>query len=792
MRRYWIALVVVMAVGFGVLAGYEPGIRRTMPPIPERVVTADGTAVVDGAAIRRGQQVWQSIGGQEVGTVWGHGSYVAPDWSADWLHREATQVLDAWARREHGAAYSELSPERQAALRERLALEMRRNTYDPATGRITLGPERALAYQANAAHYAQVFRDGVDAYAIPRGALTDPEKLGDLSAFFWWTSWATVTDRPGEQVSYTQNWPHEPLVGNRPTGSALVWSVLSFVLLLAGIGALVWYQGSRAEAHPFAAELPERDPLFGLHPTPSQRATLKYFWTAAALLVVQVALGAVTAHYGVEGSGFYGLPLARWLPYAVARTWHLQLGIFWIATTWLATGLYMGPAVSGVEPKGQALLVNVLFVALVAIVVGSLAGEWLSVEGRLGGTSWYWFGHQGYEYVDLGRFWQIFLFAGLWIWLALMVRALLPVLRGARGPVALSSAVASAGGAPGAGGEPPQPVGLDREARSLLGLFLLSSVAIALFYGAGFMYGRGSHLALAEYWRWWVVHLWVEGFFEVFATVVIAFLFVRLRLLEIRKASTAVFFSTSVFLAGGIIGTFHHLYFTGTPEAVLALGATFSALEVVPLVLVGLEVWQNLRLARARRWLEAYRWPIYCFVAVAFWNLVGAGLFGFFINPPIALYYMQGLNTTPVHGHTALFGVYGMLGIGLMLFCLRALRPGAAWRNGPLAVAFWCLNGGLAMMVLISVLPLGLLQARASVEVGTWWARSAEFMQQPLMNTIRWLRVPGDTVFAVGALVLGWFVLGLRTGWSLQRRGAVAPGSTQVEEVPGAVRAGRT
>ncbi|MFT3914542.1 MAG: cbb3-type cytochrome c oxidase subunit I [Anaeromyxobacteraceae bacterium] len=395
-------------------------------------------------------------------------------------------------------------------------------------------------------------------------------------------------------------------------------------------------------------------------------------------------------------------------------------------------------------------------------MVGSLAGEWLSVMGKLPGDGWYWFGHQGWEYVDLGRFWQLFLFAGLWIWLALMARALVPVLRRARAPE-------------------------EAEARSLLGLFLLSSVAIALFYGAGLMYGKGSHLAMVEYWRWWVVHLWVEGFFEVFATVVIAFLFVRLKLLEVGKATRATFFSTAVFLAGGIIGTFHHLYFSGTPEAVIALGATFSALEVVPLVLVGLEVWQNLRLARARRWLEAYRWPIWCFVAVAFWNLVGAGLFGFFINPPIALYYMQGLNTTPVHGHTALFGVYGMLGIGLMLFCLRALRPGAAWRDGPLAVAFWCINGGLALMVLLSVLPVGLLQAQASVEVGTWWARSAEFMQRPVMSTLRWLRVPGDTLFAIGAIVLGGFVLGLRTGWSLRRGATVPEGSTEV--LPGEAEA---
>jgi nitric oxide reductase subunit B len=219
------------------------------------------------------------------------------------------------------------------------------------------------------------------------------------------------------------------------------------------------------------------------------------------------------------------------------------------------------------------------------------------------------------------------------------------------------------------------------------------------------------------------------------------------------------------------------------PTSVLALGAVFSALEVVPLVLIGFEAWENIRLTRSRAqapWLGAYKWPVYFFVAVAFWNFVGAGLFGFLINPPVALYYMQGLNTTPVHGHTALFGVYGMLGLGLMLFCLRALKPGMAWKEKPLAIAFWCINIGLLAMVLISVLPVGLMQAWASVEYGTWYARSAEFLNTPLMTTLKWMRIPGDTIFAVGALFLGWFVLGLLTGHSYDPRGVVAAGETRV------------
>ena len=750
-KKLWIALILVLVISFAVLGGVGIKVLDNAPPIPSQVVSSDGRVLFDGDTIRDGQNAWQSIGGQEVGTVWGHGSYIAPDWTADWLHRESTFILDHWARQSGAAAFPALGPEQQAALKARLRETMRRNTYDPPTGRVVIEPVRAQAFEALTAYYSDLFTRGRNEYAIPPNALSDPAKLRQMSAFFWWTSWAASTNRPGSDVTYTQNWPHEPLVGNQPTGGTVVWSVISFVLLLAGVGGMVWYFASQQRS--LAEELlPERDPLLGLKPTPSQRATVKFFFVVAALWVVQVALGAITAHYGVEGSGFYGIPLDRWLPYSVTRTWHLQLGLFWIATSWLATGLYVAPAVSGVEPKGQRLGVNLLFGALLVVVVGSLAGEWLSIEHKLG-KSWFWFGTQGYEYVDLGRFWQILLFLGLVFWLWLMWRGLKPAL-----------------------------AKRDRN-YSLLLMFLISSIAIPLFYAAGLMYGQRSNLVTAEYWRWWVVHLWVEGFFEVFATVVIAFLLTRLKLLSVETATRAVMFSTAVFLSGGIIGTFHHLYFTGTPNVVLGLGAVFSALEVVPLVLIGFEAWENIRLAQARQqhvWLAAYKWPIYFFVAVAFWNFVGAGLFGFLINPPIALYYMQGLNTTPVHGHTALFGVYGMLGLGLMLFCLRALRPGKAWKDRPLWLAFWTINIGLAAMVVISLLPIGLMQAWASVEYGTWYARSAEFMQTPLMDRLRWMRMIGDTIFAVGAVVLGWFVLGLITGHSYDRRGYVAEGEWQV------------
>ncbi len=427
-------------------------------------------------------------------------------------------------------------------------------------------------------------------------------------------------------------------------------------------------------------DFPKEDPLLGAIVTPSQKAVIKYFWIVSVLFLLQIILGVVTAHYGVEGGAFYGIPIAEIFPYVITRTWHTQLGIFWIATAWLASGLYIAPAVSGVELNGQKLGVNILFIALLVVVLGSMAGEWLSIKHLLPENFWFYFGHSGYEYIDLGRFFQIALLIGLFLWLFLMWRAIRPALK------------------------------KNNEQKPILTLFLISTIAIALFYGAALMYGKHTNLAIAEYWRWWVVHLWVEGFFEVFATVVIAFLFARLNLISIKTAGQATVLSATIFLSGGIIGTLHHLYFSGTSIIVLALGSVFSALEVVPLMFVGYEAWENIKLSRSTEWVKKYKWAIYFFVSVAFWNMPGAGLFGFMINPPIALYYMQGLNTTPVHGHAALFGVYGMLGIGLMLFSLRGIRPDIEWNEKPIKWSFWLINFGLFAMVTFSLLPVGLMQ----------------------------------------------------------------------------------
>ena len=747
MKRLWISFAAVLAISFSVLGWIGTRIYQEMPPLPSRIVDTSGAVVVADGDIGRGQNVWQALGGMEVGSIWGHGSYVAPDWTADWLHRESSFVLDEWSNAEFGVPYARLSAEDQGKLRGRLEPIYRKNDYDAATNTIRIAPVRARAFEACLAHFSEVFMKGNAAYAIPAGSVSTPERMRQFAGFIFWTAWSAAAERPGDTVSYTHNWPYEPQIGNRPTGESVMWTGVSIIMLLAGICAMVWWYASQKAAEP-EGPIPATDPLGAWTATPSQRATLKYFWVVSGLILVQILMGIVTAHYGVEGNGFYGIKISEILPYSVTRTWHVQIGIFWIATAWLAAGLFIGPLISGKEPKFQALGVHVLFSALLVIVVGSLAGEWMSVQNKLSDANAFLWGHQGYEYVDLGRGWQILLFVGLLIWLFLVIRATLPALK------------------------------VSGEHRNLLYLFLLSAGAIGLFYGAGLTWGQHTHLTIVEYWRWWVVHLWVEGFFEVFATTVIAFFFTRLGLIRPAFAAKSALLSATIFLSGGIIGTCHHLYFSGTPTVALAWGSVFSALEVVPLTMVAYSAMDDLRNGRLAPWVQRYKWAIYFFVAVAFWNMVGAGLFGFMINPPIALYYMQGLNTTPLHGHAALFGVYGMLGIGLMLVCLRALDPRSAWREGWLKFAFWGMNGGLFFMCVGSLLPVGLAQTWASVDKGYWYARSTEFLGLPYMQTLRWLRVPGDTLFAIAALVLVAFVF---VGRSVRGRGAEEP-------VPGGVR----
>ncbi|PJI45930.1 MAG: nitric oxide reductase large subunit [Pseudomonas sp.] len=731
-RKLWWTLLAVLAVTFGILGYFGREVYRQAPPIPDEVRSVSGEHLFTGTDILDGQTAWQSVGGMQLGSIWGHGAYQAPDWTADWLHRELTAWLDIGAREQYGKPFAEIDSDQQAVLRNRLQREYRQNRSD--NGVLTLSERRVEAVRQTAAYYIELFgndpamQPSRKHFAMKENTLPSLERREEMTHFFFWTAWAAATERPNSVATYTNNWPHEPLIGNQPTAENVMWSIVSVVLLIAGVGFLVWawafLRKEEEEPHP-----PLHDPISLVGLTPSQKALGKYLLLVVGLFSFQVMLGGGTAHYTVEGQDFYGIPMSQWFPYSLLRTWHIQSALFWIATGFLAAGLFLAPIINGgKDPKYQKLGVDILFWALVVVVLGSFVGNFLAIAQILPPQWNFWLGHQGYEYVDLGRLWQIGKFLGIAFWLALMLRGILPAFR-----------------KPGD--------------KNLLALLSASVIAIGLFYGAGLSYGERTNLSVMEYWRWWVVHLWVEGFFEVFAATALAFIFSSMGLVSVRAATTASLASASLFMLGGVPGTFHHLYFSGTTTPVMAVGATFSALEVVPLVVLGYEAWENWRLKNRAGWMQRVKWPLYCFIAVAFWNMLGAGVFGFMINPPIALYYIQGLNTTPTHAHAALFGVYGFLALGFTLLVLRYIRPDLQFSERLMKTAFWCLNGGLVLMLSTSLLPIGIIQFHASVDVGLWYARSEAFMQQPLLQTLRWVRTFGDVVFIIGALSMAWQVI---------------------------------
>lgn len=534
MKRYWLILLTVLIVTFTILGFFGREVYRQAPPLYSEMRDTEGKVLYTKEDILDGQLVWQSIGGQQIGSIWGHGAYQAPDWTADWLHRELVIFQDLYSRKTYQKDFSSLSSQEKMMVKAVLLDEYRGS--EMINDAVTVSTLRREAFEKTRSYYLNLFSSTSDlrevrkAYAIHENVLPSEERRQKMMAFFHWSTWAASAKRPGQNQTYTNNWPHEPLIDNVPTGENIFWSVISVILLLTFAGGLIWYYSFRKEENEFETKRPAFDPLKTFTLTPSMKALWKYWVTVIALFIVQIGLGGIIAHYTVEGQDFYGFPLSRYLPYSLARTWHIQVALFWIATSFLSAGLFLGPIVNGgKDPKYQRVGVNILFGALLVLVVGSLAGEYLAIHQKLGLDISFWIGHQGYEYTDLGRVWQILLLAGLGIWLFLMLRCIRPALK------------------------------IAGESRQLLFLFTASTIAIGLFYGGGLFYGARTHLSIMEFWRWWVVHLWVEGFFEVFATVAIAFIFVTLGLIKPSSATKASLFSTSIFLLGGIpeIGRAH-------------------------------------------------------------------------------------------------------------------------------------------------------------------------------------------------------------------------------------------
>ena len=714
-KRWVQAVAIVMLFGFFVLGLLAYRTYTDQAPIPGKVARPDGQVLFTGADVIGGQKIFLRNGLMEYGSIFGHGAYLGPDFTADYLRRWALLVADH--DRDSGTE----------SAKGGTVTTFKTNRYDPATDTLEFTVAQAEAFETLQNHYADFFGTPTTKYGLRPEQITDPTQIRQLTAFFCWSAWVSSALRPGRDYSYTNNWPPEPLVANQPTAATIIWSMLSLAALLGGIGLLFaafgrWnfmgWHGREQQTLSFRA--PGEVAL-----TPGQRACAGFFAVMAVLFLIQTLVGGASEHYRAELSNFFGIDLAVIFPFNLMRTWHLQLAIFWVATSFLAAGIFLAPMIAGREPKHQAWLAYVLLGALALVVFGSMAGEYISIHGGLKNW-WMWFGMQGFEYLDLGRFWQVLLTIGLFFWVILLFRGL-------RGPLA------------------------DDHKGNMPWLFFFSALSIPAFYAVGLLARPTSHFTTTEFWRFWVVHLWVEDFLELFTTIMVAYIFVLLGVVHERVALTLIYLDIVLYSAGGVIGTMHHVYFSGTPAEHMALGAFFSAAEVIPLTFLTVEAWSFLQLGTLQhgksRATFPHFWAVMFLVSVGFWNFLGAGVFGFLINLPIISYYEIGTALTANHGHVSMMGVYGMLAVGLALFCLRYMIPAERWSDRAAKISFWSLNLGLAWMVFATLFPLGLLQLYESVSRGYFEARSLAYLQGATNALLEWLRLPGDAVFILGGVL---------------------------------------
>lgn len=737
----------VMIVGFAILGFITRVAYDNTAPIPKQVINSDGHVLFTGEQITLGQGVFLKNNLMEHGTLWGHGAYLGPDYSAAHLHEQTLFMRQLLAQEIYRKSFEQLNAFEQGAVSQEIPKVLKQNRYDDKTEILLFTNEEEKSYAHSLNVWRNYFTSG-EAPGLPKNYISDSEDLSNLTAFFAWASWAAVTNRPGEEFTYTNNFPYDPIAGNHPSADAYLWSAIS-LLFIIGVTGLALFTVSKFGLG-WGGELKNRH-VCKTHLTlptltASQRATGKYFVVVALLFLFQSLAGGALAHYRVE-STFYGLSIVDYLPYNLLRTWHLQLAIFWVATAWVAGGLFIAPLLSQNEPRHQKLGVNLLFGALLIVVTGSLFGEFLSSRNFFQGEWWFWFGNQGSEYLDLGRFWQYLLIAGFSFWLFLLYQALKPAFR-----------------------MPPR--------RELSILFFLTASTIPIFYVPAVFYNHETHFTLIDNWRFWIIHLWVEGFFEVFSTVLVAIISVQMGIIRAITALRIIYLDAILYLLGGVVGTGHHWYFTGQTNLNMALSACFSAMEVVPLTLLTMEARDFISVSQAKcdncgHFLaEKQQWTIYFLIAVGVWNFVGAGMFGFLINLPIISYFEVGTNLTPNHGHAAMFGVFGMLALGTTMFCMRAMEDEALWKRNRtfIKVGFWGLNVGMGLMVILDLFPAGVLQLWDAMQNGYWHARELTYLMSGYFHTLEWVRMFGDLVFIfVGVIPIVFAILRtfLTRGFSL-------------------------
>ncbi|WP_049928605.1 nitric-oxide reductase large subunit [Halopiger goleimassiliensis] len=724
-------LAAIFVVNLVVMTGGAWLSYENEPEIPETVVGPDGEPVATADDVRDGKTVFQENGLMNQGSMLGRGSYYDVDYTADTLESKTEYMRDYYAQEEHETAYEGLDASEQAAIDAQVRQELQSSEYTDGD-RVEYSGAEAYAHEQVRQEYVERYHEGDRERGIQEGLIPTAAEAERFADFALWTAWISHTERPDSEASFTNDFPYSPAAGNDAGGPVMTWSVVSMVLLVAGAGVAIWLYR--------AIEIPEPD-AEGVsipHPneidlTPSQLLSTRFVLIGALLFVLQTFLGGLLAHYYVERDGFFGLQelvgidVLEYLPWTIARTWHVDLGILWISTMWLGVGLFLAPLLTGREPRRQALYIKGLIGALLVVAVGGLVGIWLGVNNVFDGQLWWLLGNEGLEYLEIGRLWQAGLLVGFLGWIALVARGFKPL--------------------------------LDREPRyGLAHMIVYAGGSIGLLFMAGFLYTPETNFVTTEFWRWWVVHMWVEGVFEFFILVVIALTLVSMNLLSKRSAEKAVIVQAALVMGSGVIGVSHHYWWAGLPEVWLPIGSVFSTLEFIPLLFILYEALGQYRAMDGAGTTFPYRMAFYFIVASSVWNFVGGGVTGFFINLPVISYFQSGTYLTVAHAHGAMFGAFGLLAMGMAVYVLRVTTRTETWSEKRLRWSFWLCNSGLALMLVLSLLPVGFLQLETAFTEGYAAARSLEFYESGLVQTLFWLRMPGDTLLIAGAVLFAWDV----------------------------------
>lgn len=739
-KNWWVPigiifLVSIIGLGFIAYQTYEEA-----PPIPD-FVDENGNKVMSEAEILKGQEVFHRYALMEYGSMFGDGALRGPDFTAQALNVHAKAMKEYYIK--NLPNYQGLQELGEAAVTGKVQQEIKANTYQPSDNSAVLNSAQIAGVRAVEDFYVRVFTDAGFGEAFnPTGYIQNEEEIRNLARFFYWGAWVCSVQRPGEKYSYTHNWPYDPEAGNVPTPSTMIWSIVGLLGLVLGLGIVMYYYGQFEQLNQEyyskgASEMVTEEKLHAFTPSPTQRATFKFFYVAILLFLVQVLAGVLTVHDFVGFTKFFGVDLQEAIPVTISRSWHVQLSLYWISACWVGISFFVLPLLAKKEPKGQLLLINLLFGIFFVMVAGSFVGIFLGPKGMLGSYS-RWLGHQGWEFVELGRLYQYFLLAIFALWALIVYRGVKNTFRTGM-PWALPN------------------------------WLVYSIVCILILLMSGFVARPETNFVIADFWRWMVVHMWVEAFFEVFTTIIVGYMMVMMGLVNRQAVVKVVYLAALLFLGSGLLGISHNFYWNAKPVGTLALGSVFSTLQVVPLILLTLEAWKMQKMphlledksnGRGRSSLFAMPGVFLYILGVTFWNFFGAGVFGLIINLPIANYYEHGTYLTVNHGHAALMGVYGNLSIAALLFCLRYLIQPEAWNHQLIKASFWSINLGLLLMVVLDLFPAGIHQLVTVMEEGYWYARSQEFIQGTEFQSMTWLRIVGGSIFCVGGLFpLTWFVL---------------------------------